>query len=141
MHGLPSHVGEDEQERQGQRQPPKACRNRSGAREADEPRSEGEQAAPDQKGDEGERLVLGARHYPRLARTGPNAKRLAHVLIAQFGVPAFIKVDVEGAEPAVLAGLTQGVAAAHRKWPTGIYLLWYPIKDPKRVARFHARLA
>jgi FkbM family methyltransferase len=32
-------------------------------------------------------------------------------LIARFGVPAFIKIDVEGAEPAVLAGLTQAVRA------------------------------
>jgi len=32
-------------------------------------------------------------------------------LIAQHGVPAFIKVDVEGSEPAVLAGLSHAVAA------------------------------
>lgn len=32
-------------------------------------------------------------------------------LIARFGVPAFIKIDVEGAEPEVLAGLAQPVAA------------------------------
>ena len=32
-------------------------------------------------------------------------------LIARFGVPAFIKIDVEGAEPDVLAGLTQAVPA------------------------------
>ena len=32
-------------------------------------------------------------------------------LIARFGVPAFIKIDVEGAEPEVLAGLSQAVPA------------------------------
>ena len=32
-------------------------------------------------------------------------------LIARFGRPAFVKIDVEGAEPAVLAGLTQPVPA------------------------------
>ena len=32
-------------------------------------------------------------------------------LIARFGVPVFIKIDVEGAEPDVLAGLTQAVPA------------------------------
>jgi len=25
--------------------------------------------------------------------------------------------------------LAQGLAAAHRKWATGVYMLWYPIKD------------
>jgi FkbM family methyltransferase len=33
------------------------------------------------------------------------------LLIEQFGVPAFIKIDVEGSEPAVLAGLGRAVAA------------------------------
>ena len=31
------------------------------------------------------------------------------LLIARWGLPAFVKIDVEGAEPAVLAGLTQAV--------------------------------
>ena len=37
--------------------------------------------------------------------------------------------------------LTQGLAAAHRKWPTGIYMLWYPIKDARATAAFSRRLA
>jgi FkbM family methyltransferase len=32
-------------------------------------------------------------------------------LIERFGVPAFVKIDVEGSEPAVLAGLGRAVAA------------------------------
>jgi FkbM family methyltransferase len=32
-------------------------------------------------------------------------------LIAQFGAPSFVKIDVEGGEPAVLTGLTQAVPA------------------------------
>jgi 23S rRNA (adenine2030-N6)-methyltransferase len=37
--------------------------------------------------------------------------------------------------------LAQGLAAAHRKWPTGTYLLWYPIKDPTEVAGFAKSLS
>ena len=37
--------------------------------------------------------------------------------------------------------LVQGLAAAHRKWPTGHYLLWYPIKDRNEVAAFVHKLA
>jgi hypothetical protein len=32
-------------------------------------------------------------------------------LIERFGAPAFVKIDVEGGEPAVLAGLTRAVPA------------------------------
>lgn len=40
--------------------------------------------------------------------------------------------------------LSQGLAAAHRKWSTGIYMLWYPIKDrgePDALAKRLRRLA
>jgi hypothetical protein len=33
------------------------------------------------------------------------------LLIERFGVPAFVKIDVEGSEPAVLAGLTRPLPA------------------------------
>ena len=39
--------------------------------------------------------------------------------------------------------LSAALHEAHRKWPTGIYLLWYPIKDreaPDALARRLARL-
>ncbi len=40
--------------------------------------------------------------------------------------------------------LSNTLAAAHRKWPTGIYMLWYPIKErgaPDALARRLRRLA
>jgi 23S rRNA (adenine2030-N6)-methyltransferase len=37
--------------------------------------------------------------------------------------------------------IAQGLAAAHRKWPIGIYALWYPIKDTRESERFARRLA
>ncbi len=39
--------------------------------------------------------------------------------------------------------LARGLAAAHRKWATGIYALWYPIKDrsePDALAKSLRRL-
>jgi len=32
--------------------------------------------------------------------------------------------------------LAQGLIAAHRKWPTGIYMLWYPVKAAAEAADF-----
>jgi len=40
--------------------------------------------------------------------------------------------------------LAQALATAHRKWPTGLYLLWYPIKgrtEPDALAKRLRRLA
>ena len=39
------------------------------------------------------------------------------------------------------ARLAEALAVAHRKWPTGCYLLWYPIKDNSEVTAFVRTLA
>jgi 23S rRNA (adenine2030-N6)-methyltransferase len=36
--------------------------------------------------------------------------------------------------------LAQGLAGAHRKWPTGIYAVWYPIKDTRESEGFARRI-
>ena len=36
--------------------------------------------------------------------------------------------------------LVDGLTRAHRRWPNGIYALWYPIKDRAAVARFRREL-
>ncbi|HMA48622.1 MAG TPA: 23S rRNA (adenine(2030)-N(6))-methyltransferase RlmJ [Magnetospirillaceae bacterium] len=36
--------------------------------------------------------------------------------------------------------MVKGMAEALRRWPTGIYALWYPIKSPAEVARFKDEL-
>ncbi len=51
-----------------------------------------------------------------------------------------VLVDPPFEQPDDFSRLVQGLAGAHRKWATGIYLLWYPIKDDAAVADFHRRL-
>ena len=49
-----------------------------------------------------------------------------------------VLIDPPFEEAADFMRLSSALAAAHRKWPTGIYLLWYPIKDrgaPDALAR------
>jgi 23S rRNA (adenine2030-N6)-methyltransferase len=36
--------------------------------------------------------------------------------------------------------LVEGLAKAHRKWATGIYALWYPLKEPREINAFVAEL-
>jgi 23S rRNA (adenine2030-N6)-methyltransferase len=49
-------------------------------------------------------------------------------------------VDPPFEQPDDLTRLADGVTAAYRKWPTGIYLMWYPVKDHDGPDRFIGRL-
>ncbi len=52
-----------------------------------------------------------------------------------------VLIDPPFEQPGEFDRLAEGLTAAHRKWPTGIYLLWYPVKDQAEVAAFARRLA
>jgi len=52
-----------------------------------------------------------------------------------------VLIDPPFEQPDEQDRIAQGLAGAHRKWPTGIYALWYPIKDPSKAERFSRRLA
>ena len=68
--------------------------------------------------------------YRALAALVPPPEKRGLVLID----PPFEETDE-------FENLAKTFIAAHRKWPTGVYLLWLPAKDPNAVARFHAELA
>lgn len=55
-----------------------------------------------------------------------------------------VLVDPPFEDAADFARLSSALGAAHRKWPTGIYMLWYPIKEraaPDALARQLKKLA
>ncbi len=52
-----------------------------------------------------------------------------------------VLIDPPFEEPDEFERLARAFIAAHRKWPTGVYVLWFPIKDRAEVERFHAELA
>jgi 23S rRNA (adenine2030-N6)-methyltransferase len=52
-----------------------------------------------------------------------------------------VLVDPPFEEPRELERMADGLAEALRRFATGVYLAWYPIKDPKPVARFCRSLA
>jgi len=51
-----------------------------------------------------------------------------------------VLVDPPFEEPGELIRLTEGLDAAARRFSSGTYLLWYPIKDMKVIQRFHRAL-
>lgn len=51
-----------------------------------------------------------------------------------------VLVDPPFEEPGEFHRLAQGLAEAHRRWATGIYALWYPIKDVRAVDAFRREI-
>ncbi|RUX46419.1 MAG: 23S rRNA (adenine(2030)-N(6))-methyltransferase RlmJ [Mesorhizobium sp.] len=51
-----------------------------------------------------------------------------------------VLVDPPFEEGGEFSRIVDGLSRAHRRWPGGIYALWYPIKDRKAVAAFRAAL-
>ncbi len=48
-----------------------------------------------------------------------------------------VLIDPPFEQPDEFARLAEGLKAAHRRWATGIYALWYPVKEQAAVWRFH----
>jgi 23S rRNA (adenine2030-N6)-methyltransferase len=51
-----------------------------------------------------------------------------------------VLVDPPFEKPGEFARLAAETVAAHRKWSTGTFLLWYPVKDGTEVQRFVTRM-
>ncbi|PWC55659.1 23S rRNA (adenine(2030)-N(6))-methyltransferase RlmJ [Azospirillum sp. TSO22-1] len=52
-----------------------------------------------------------------------------------------VLIDPPFEEPDEFVRLVAGLRQAHRRWPTGIYAIWYPIKERPAVWRFQEALA
>lgn len=52
-----------------------------------------------------------------------------------------VLIDPPFEQPGEFQRMEQGLVEAHRRWATGVYLLWYPIKDTRETEAFARRLA
>ena len=52
-----------------------------------------------------------------------------------------VLIDPPYEQPDEFERLARALATTHRKWPTGIYALWYPIKNLRETAAFARRIA
>lgn len=51
-----------------------------------------------------------------------------------------VLVDPPFEEPGEFDRMVDGLVRAHRRWPGGVYVFWYPIKDRRAVNAFRSRL-
>ncbi|MGL4489534.1 MAG: 23S rRNA (adenine(2030)-N(6))-methyltransferase RlmJ [Rhizobiaceae bacterium] len=51
-----------------------------------------------------------------------------------------VLVDPPFEQPGEFDRLLEGLQRGHERWATGIYALWYPVKDRKSVSTFHKQL-
>ena len=96
-----------------------------------------------------DRLILcelhpaGAETLRRNIGRSRNAKVIAingYVALNAYLPPperrGLVLVDPPFEQRTEFADILAGLQSAHRKWPTGVYALWYPLKNVDAVARF-----
>jgi 23S rRNA (adenine2030-N6)-methyltransferase len=84
----------------------------------------------------------------RQLRGDPRAKALAidgWTALVAYVPPkerrGFVLIDPPFEQTEEFSRLARGLETAHRKWATGTYLVWYPVKDTAAVAAFVRRLS
>jgi len=88
------------------------------------------------------RLLAARMRRDRRARTveidGYTALRAYIPPVERRGL---VFIDPPFERPDELSALARALAAAWRRWPTGVYCVWLPVKDAAQVDDFHAALA
>ena len=91
--------------------------------------------------------AAGRRRAQAHLRGDPRAKAIAidgWTALTAYVPPVerrgLVLVDPPFEQPDEFSRLAQGLETAHRKWATGSYLLWYPIKAAAETAAFARRL-
>jgi 23S rRNA (adenine2030-N6)-methyltransferase len=77
----------------------------------------------------------------RVKVTGLDAWVALKALLPPKERRGVILIDPPFEERGELETLATGLVHALQRFATGLYLAWYPIKDPKPIARFHAAVA
>jgi 23S rRNA (adenine2030-N6)-methyltransferase len=89
-------------------------------------------------------LVANLRGDPRIKMLAIDGWTALSAYVPPKERRGVVLVDPPFERPDDFISLADGLGNAHRKWPTGIYMLWYPIKDrtgPERLAKAVRRLA
>lgn len=61
-------------------------------------------------------------------------------LVPPWEKRGLVLIDPPFEQPDELTKLASDFIAAYRKWPTGVFVLWFPVKDHNQLGRFKAEL-
>jgi 23S rRNA (adenine2030-N6)-methyltransferase len=78
---------------------------------------------------------------PRVKVMGLDAWVALKALLPPKERRGVILIDPPFEEKGELDAMATGLAHALKRFATGLYIAWYPIKDAKPIARFHAAIA
>lgn len=78
---------------------------------------------------------------PRLQVVTGDGYRVLHKQVPPIEKRGLVLIDPPFEAEDEFERLAKAFIAAHRKWPTGVYMLWFPIKHEDDAARFTAELA
>jgi 23S rRNA (adenine2030-N6)-methyltransferase len=91
--------------------------------------------------DEAAALAETLRQKPRVRVVTGDGYRALLALVPPAEKRGLVLIDPPFEEPDEFDYLARMFIAAHRKWPTGAYMLWFPLKDADETGRFIAELA
>jgi 23S rRNA (adenine2030-N6)-methyltransferase len=89
---------------------------------------------------EAEALRAATAHAPQLRVLEVDGYRKLPALLPPPERRGVVLIDPPFEQPDELQSLADAFIRAHRKWPTGVYILWFPVKDAAQVARFRDEL-
>ena len=85
---------------------------------------------------EAEALRTATSHVPQLRVLEVDGYRKLPALLPPPERRGLVLIDPPFEQPDELEALAGAFIRAHRKWPTGLYMLWFPVKDTAQHARF-----
>lgn len=90
--------------------------------------------------DEAEALRAATRVHRQMKVFAEDGYRKLPSLVPPPEKRGLVLIDPPFEHPDELSALAAAFVAAQRKWPTGVFLLWFPLKDRARFDRFRDEL-
>jgi 23S rRNA (adenine2030-N6)-methyltransferase len=75
--------------------------------------------------------------FPQIQVHHRDGYEALHAFLPPPEKRGLVLIDPPYESPEEFARLAQAVLAAHQRWPQGMFMIWYPVKERPAVWRFH----